>query len=137
VECGKSIVGAEKMNKKRFILAHQEARRNCAQFAMTGPDGWQAVFQPPTRTLDQNALMWPLLTALSKQIVWHGAKLSADDWKDMLTASLRKQRAAPGIDGGFVVFGERTRVYSKAKFSEMIELILAFGAQHGVEFNHE
>lgn len=120
--------------KKRFVLAHAEARRNCAQFAMTGPEGWVCIYQPPTRSLEQNALMWPLLTALSKQIVWHGAKLSPDDWKDMLTASLRKQRAAPGIDGGFVVFGERTKTYSKAKFSELVELIYCFGAQHGVRF---
>jgi hypothetical protein len=61
-------------------------------------------------------------------------KLSADDWKDLLTASLRKQRSAPGLDGGFVVFGERTRTYSKAEFSELIELIYAFGAQQGVVF---
>jgi hypothetical protein len=79
-------------------------------------------------------LLWPLLQKLADQVVWHGVKLSKEDWKDMLTASLRKQRAVPGIDGGFVVFGERTKTYTKAQFSELIELLYAFGAQHGVQF---
>lgn len=122
------------MDKRLFILVDQRARRRAAEYCMTAPSGQAVRFSPPTRSLEQNALMWPLLGALSKQVIWHGEKLSDEDWKDLLTASLRKQRAAPGIDGGFVVFGERTKTYSKADFSELIELIYAFGAQHGVDF---
>lgn len=126
------------MNKRTFILAHDQARENAARFVMReAPAGYCVTVSEPTRSLEQNALMWPLLEKLAAHIVWHGTKLSSEDWKDMLTASLRKQRAAPGIDGGFVVFGERTRVYSKAQFSELIELIFAFGAQHGVTFEKE
>lgn len=125
-------------NKRTFVLAHDQARQNAARFVLNdAPAGYCVTVSEPTRSLEQNALMWPLLEKLAAHIVWHGAKLSADDWKDMLTASLRKQRAAPGIAGGFVVFGERTRVYSKAQFSELIELIYAFGAQHGVTFEKE
>ena len=123
------------MDKRTFILAHDQARENAARFVMReAPAGYCVTVSEPTRSLEQNALMWPLLEKLADNVVWHDAKLSREDWKDMLTASLRKQRAAPGIDGGFVVFGERTRVYSKAQFSELIELIYAFGAQHGVTF---
>lgn len=120
--------------RRTFVLAHDQARNNAARCVMDAPPGYCVTISEPTRSLEQNALMWPLLEKLAANVVWHGSKLSAEDWKDMLTASLRKQRAAPGIDGGFVVFGERTRVYSKAQFSELIELIYAFGAQHGVTF---
>lgn len=122
------------MSKRTFILVHDEARRNAAQCVQNAPQGYSVTIAEPTRSLEQNALMWPLLGCLSKQVDWHGAKLSDEDWKDMLTASLRKQRVSPGIDGGFVVFGERTKTYSKAQFSELIELIYAFGTQHGVDF---
>jgi hypothetical protein len=122
------------MNKRTFVLAHDQARKNAAQFVMQAPEGYYVTVSEPTRTLEQNALMWPLLTCLSKQILWYGVRMSDEDWKDMLTASLRKQRSAPGIDGGFVVFGERTKTYSKAQFSELIELIYCFGAQHGADF---
>lgn len=122
------------MSKRTFILAHDEARRNAVQFVQNAPQGYCVTVSEPTRTLEQNALMWPLLDRISKQVVWYGTKLSSEDWKDVLTASLRGQRSAPGIDGGFVIFGERTKTYTKAQFSELIELILAFGAQHGVDF---
>lgn len=120
--------------KRTFILAHAQARQNAINCIAMAPTGHCVTVAEPTRTLEQNALMWPLLQKLADQVVWYGVKLSADDWKDLLTASLRKQRSAPGLDGGFVVFGERTRTYSKAEFSELIELIYAFGAQHGVVF---
>lgn len=120
--------------KRTFILAHHQARQNAIAYIAQAPAGHCVTVAEPTRTLEQNALMWPLLQKLADQVVWYGVKLSADDWKDLLTASLRKQRSAPGLDGGFVVFGERTRTYSKAEFSELIELIYAFGAQRGVEF---
>jgi len=123
------------MADKLVLRITSTNRRHVAEQVANLPDGWMIKAGPPTRSLEQNSLMWPLLQKLSKQVVWHGEKLSDEDWKDMLTASLRKQRVAPGIDGGFVVFGERTKTYSKAEFSELIELIYAFGAQHGVNFD--
>lgn len=120
--------------KRTFILAHDAARQNAIRYIAEAPAGYCVTVGEPTRSLEQNSLMWPLLQKLADQVVWYGVKLSADDWKDLLTASLRKQRSAPGLDGGFVVFGERTRTYSKAEFSELLELIYAFGAQQGVQF---
>ena len=56
----------------------------------------------------------------------------------MLSASLKKQKAVPGIDGGFVVIGARTSQMTKREMSDMCELICAFGADQGVEWSdHE
>lgn len=93
--------------------------------------------KPVTRSLEQNSKMWACLTDISKQVNWYGHKLSPDDWKHVLSASLRKQRAVPGIDGGFVVVGLSTSQMTIAEMSEMIELAHAFGADHGVKFNDE
>lgn len=120
--------------KRTFRLVTSQARDNALRAIAEAPAGYCVTVGEPTRSLEQNALLWPLLQKLADQVVWHGVKLSKEDWKDMLTASLRKQRAVPGIDGGFVVFGERTKTYTKAQFSELIELLYAFGAQHGVQF---
>ena len=87
-----------------------------------------------TRTLPQNSRMWAMLSDISAQVEWHGLKLSKEDWKDMASASLKRQRAVPGMDGGFVVLGQRTSEMSKADMSELMELMEAFGAQHGVKF---
>jgi len=93
--------------------------------------------KPETRSLEQNAKMWAVLTDISKQVDWYGQKLSPDDWKHVLSASLRKQRAVPGIDGGFVVVGLSTSNMTIAEMSEMIELAHAFGANHNVVFKDE
>lgn len=89
----------------------------------------------PRRTIDQNALLWALLTDISRQVDWYGQKLTPENWKDVLTSALRKQKVVPGIDGGFVVCGTSTRKMDKSQFSELIELIYAFGAEHDVVFS--
>jgi hypothetical protein len=43
----------------------------------------------------------------------------------------------PGVDGGFVVLGQSTSKMTKGEMVELIELILAFGAQQGVKFGDE
>ena len=125
------------MSKRLFILAHEAARANALDCIRMAPNGYAVTVSEPTRNLQQNSKLWAALGDIANQVVWHGAKLSKEDWKDLITASLRKQRSAPGVDGGFVVFGERTKTYTKSEFSELIECIYAFGAQHGVTFGGE
>ena len=86
----------------------------------------------PKRSLDQNSKLWAMLDDVAKQVEWYGQKLGREDWKQMFTASLKKQKAVPGIDGGFVVLGVPTSSMSKKLMSELIELIYAFGAERNV-----
>lgn len=81
-----------------------------------------------------NRRMWAMLRDISAQVVWHGQKLSSDDWKNVFSASVEKQSSVPGLDGGFVVMGVSTRNKSKAWFSDMFSVMEAFGAEHGVKF---
>ena len=90
---------------------------------------------PETRSSKQNRRMWAMLGEIAAQVDWYGQKLSADDWKHVLSASLRKQRAVPGIDGGFVVLGLSTSKMSKGEMVELQELIEAFGVEHSVKFS--
>jgi len=98
------------------------------------PDGFRVEIAEPKRTDAQNRLLWPLLTALSLQVKWHGLTLSPEDWKDVMTAGLRREaRMVPNIDGnGFVALGMRTSTMTKAEFSDLIELIRAFAAREGI-----
>lgn len=116
------------------VLNNDLSRMYAARATQEAPDGYVMTIKPPTRSGEQNALMWPLLQELSRKVDWHGYKLTDEEWKDVLTASLKKQKVVPGIDGSFVVCGQSTSNMSKKDFSELIELIYAFGAQQGVEF---
>jgi len=88
--------------------------------------------RPPTRNNLQNSLLWPWLTAISKGVDWYGQHLTNEEWKDVLTASLKRERVVPGINGGFVVLGQHTSEMSKKDFSELLELTIAFATQHGI-----
>lgn len=82
----------------------------------------------------QNRRMWAMLRDVAKQVEWYGQKLSDEDWKHIFSAAVEKQRAVPGLDGGFVVLGISTRKQSKKWFNDMFLVIEAFGAEHQVRF---
>ena len=120
------------MSQQTYRLVHSEARRRAAQAVQDAQDGMIVTIAEPTRNLEQNALMWALLAEVSAQVNWHGNRLTPDEWKDVFSAAIHKQKVVPGIDGGFVVCGQRTSKMTKQEFSELIELIQAFAAQQDV-----
>jgi len=95
----------------------------------------EVVLQRPARSLSQNRKMWPMLTDVSKQVNWYGEKLDNEDWKDVCMSSLNKQRAVPGIDGGFVGLSKRTSKLDKEGFAQLIEVIYAFGSEQNVAWS--
>ena len=66
-------------------------------------------------------------------------KASRADWKDLLTASFRKEaRVVPNLEGnGFVALGMRTSNMSVPEFSDYLEFIHAFAAREGVDLSRE
>lgn len=93
-----------------------------------------------TRSLAQNRIMWSIMADLARQVEWpvdgRTQKLSPDDWKEIITAGVRKgQRVAAGIEGGFVMLGARTSSMTKKELADVIECAYAFGAQRGVKWS--
>lgn len=111
--------------------ARQAAMRQISQ----APEGYVCIVKEATRSLEQNARLWAMLTDVSNQVDWYGQTLTPEEWKDVLTAAMKKQKVVPGIDGGFVVVGARTSKMGVREMGELMELIEAFGAQHGVRFS--
>lgn len=123
------------MSKQTFILAHPTARQRAIEAIKAAPEGYQVVVSEPRRNLAQNARMWACLGEIAEQVDWYGQKLTADEWKDVLSAALRKQKVVPGIDqGAFVVIGQRTSQMTKSEMMDLIALAEAFGAERGVKF---
>lgn len=126
--------------KRTFILSHATARANAVKAVQEAPEGYAVQVKPPTRNLDQNAAQWPVLDAFSEHLEWpvNGVmqKLSSEEWKDVLTATFRKEttpRLAAGLDGGVVMLGMRTSKMTKAEFSDWLEFLHAVAAIKGVE----
>ena len=123
------------MSREVVQIKGTDDRQKIVRWAQGVPVGTTVEFRAPRRSNDQNNLMWSLLSQISKQVDWYGQKLSSEDWKDVLTASLRRTRVVPGIDAGtFVPLGMRTSQMTKDELNQLIELIYAFGAERGVKF---
>lgn len=122
------------MSRALLTLRTIADRDRACRWVRQAPIGSRVEFKSPRRTLPQNDRMWAMLTEIARQVDWYGQKLTADDWKDVFTASLRRAHVVPGLDGGFVPLGMRTSDMSKQEMGELITLIEAFGAEHGVIF---
>lgn len=120
------------MGKAVVIIRDERDRIQAALWASKAPQGTRISFARSKRTIPQNDRMWAMLTELSEQVEWMGQRLTTDDWKDMFTAALRKERVVPGINGGFVVLGQRTSDMTKEELGDLMELISAFAAERGV-----
>jgi len=121
--------------KQQFILQPEPhpSRRRAMQAVADAPVGFAVTVAEPTRNLEQNALLWAMLSEVSAQVVWHGRKLDAEDWKHIFTASLKRMDVVPNLEGtGFVALGLSTSKMSKREFSDLLELINAFCAERGV-----
>jgi len=123
-------------SKKHFIFAHMQARQLAVKACMEAPDGWHCRITPPTRSLESNAKMWAMLSEVSRDVTWHGRKLDAESWKHVFSSSLKKMDVVPNLEGtGFVALGLSTSSMTIKEMIDMIELITAFGVEHGVRFN--
>ena len=121
-----------------MIIRSDADRKLIATWAKNVDAGTTVEFKKARRSLDQNALLWASLGEVSRQVEWYGQHLTAEDWKDVFTASLRRARVVPGIDtGSFVPLGMRTSDMTKAEMADLITLIHAFGAERGVVFHDQ
>lgn len=112
-------------------------RREIIDAVAAAPIGSRVTLRGPRRTLEQNALMWVLLTAFSDQIEHFGRKYDPEVWKCIFLKALGKELTfVPSLDGQEVVaIGYRSSELSKEEMSDMIELMLAEGARRAIEFD--
>lgn len=124
--------------KQLFILAHDTARRGAVAAVSNAPEGHVVTIAEPTRSLNANAAMWPILQALSDQLTWpvngQMVKMSPEEWKDVTTAGFQNEtaRLAMGLTGGVVMLGLRTSKMGKRRFSEYLDFLHAVAAERGV-----
>lgn len=118
--------------KQIFQLTYH--RKKAIEALEAAGDDWIVTIEPPKRSIQQNARLWAMLTEISNQVIWYGNKLTAEEWKHIFTASLKKQKVVPGLDGEFVVLGQSTSKMSVLEMHDLQTLMEAFGAEKGVDF---
>jgi hypothetical protein len=127
------------MSRALLILSTPADRMRATTLVHRAPTGTRVEFKAAKRSLDQNSRFWAMLTDVATQLVWHGQKMRPDDWRLVFLDALKRElRVVPNIDGnGFVNLGRSSSDLTKAEMTDLIELIFAFGANHGVVFHEQ
>jgi hypothetical protein len=125
------------MGRALIVLSSEAMRTKAHDYIAKARPGSRITFQGPKRTLPQNDRMWAMLTDVATQVEHAGQRYSTEDWKILFIHALgRETRFIPALDGrGFVPIGQSSSDLSIEEMSELIELIFAWGAEHGVEFH--
>lgn len=124
------------MARALITLRQQADRDRAVRWIASAPFGTRLEFKQTKRSIPQNDFMWSMLTDIARELPWHGMKLTPDDWKLIFLDALKRElRVVPNLDGtGFVNLGRRSSDLSKDEMGDLIELIRAFGANHGITF---
>jgi hypothetical protein len=128
------------MKRLIFRLVHDEAKKNAkAAIDAAGADGSVkvCVIQDETRTLEQNAYMWPILRCFSKQVELpvDGSLVTLEEeaWKDVMTAVFKgEQLRMVKYDGHVVLVGTSTSQMGKAQFADFLTFLLAESVERNV-----
>ncbi len=127
------------MTRALIVVRSDADRERAARWAQKSPPGCRIEFKQTKRSVPQNARMWAMLSDVAGQLTWHGVKLAPDDWKLMFMDALKRElRVVPNLDGtGFVNLGRSSSDLTKSEMGDLMELVAAFGAQHGVTFHDD
>lgn len=127
------------MGRAVVILYGKGSRAKAAEWAATFPPGTVVEFKADKRTHPQNARLHAMITRLADQLLYHGQKLDLADWKLVfMDAMNREVRAVPSLDGrGFVNLGRHTHKLTKAECSDLMEIVSAYAAEHGVDLAYD
>ncbi len=122
-------------DRANFSVTTEAQRSTCLQHVSKRELGFWVTAYDKLRTVPQNDRLHPLIRPIANNLVWHGQKLSVDDWKLVFMDALnREMRVVPNIDGtGFVQLGRKTSRLSVGEMSDLMALIEAFAAQRGIE----
>ncbi|TFW15915.1 recombination protein NinB [Duganella callida] len=136
------------MTRRTFFLAHEQARRNVADFAQKAPDGWMVVFSEPRKKRAQEEKYHAMIAEIASQVEHIGRKWDADDMKRLLVDEFADEmrlagtplhhdgRVTVSFDGRRTVqLGIQTAEFYVKEAAQFIEFLYAFGAARDVVFS--
>ena len=96
-----------------------------------------------SRSPAENRLLHALLQQISREVEWAGKRRNVETWKRLLVAAWCRARGEhvellPALDGhGVDVVFRRTSQLTRAECAELIEYVMAWCAEHGVDVGDE
>lgn len=122
-------------DKITIKLVGGEQRLRAQKLIARAPNNYVVTISEPSRTLDQNALMWAALTDIARAKP-DGRDMTPEQWKcAFMDAAGFRPEFVPALEGnGFICLGYKSSRLTKAQFSDLIECMMEFGARKGVRW---
>ena len=119
------------------ILRGKPQRDLARQMIEAAPQDAVVRIAPQSRTLDQNALLWCLLSDVARSKPM-GRRHTAEVWKELFChACGHAVQFEIGLNDQPFPTGFRTSKMSKAQMADLITFILAWGDEQGVRWSDE
>lgn len=124
------------MTGQTVRLVGDTQRANAHRLIDRAPAGAVVNIREATRSGEQNARMWAMLSDIARAKP-QGRVLTTEAWKCLfMNAAGFRCTFEPSLDGqGVVPLGFKSSRLNKAEFSDLIEVMFAFGAEHGVQWS--
>lgn len=122
------------MRGQTVILRTKADRSRAQALVFAAPERAVVNIREESRSSEQNAKLWAMLSEISRAKP-EGRNLPPDVWKCIFMHACGHQcQFQPSLDGnGVVPLGFKSSRLTKAEFSDLIECIQAFAAQHEIE----
>lgn len=118
----------------RLVGPMQRARAH--ELIDRAPDRAIVNIRPETRSSEQNAKMWAMLSDVARAKP-DGRDLTTEQWKAIfMDACGHKPTFVPSLEtDSFVCLGYRSSRLAKAEFVDLIECIYEYGARKGIAWS--
>lgn len=125
------------MAGQTVILRGQSQREFAKLLIDRAPVGAVLNVRAATRSSDQNAKLWAMLSDISRAKP-QGRCHTPEVWKCLfMQACGHAVQFEMGLDGRPFPMGFRSSHLSKSQMSDLIEFASAYGAEHGVQWSDE
>jgi hypothetical protein len=115
-----------------LVIDSHYRRQQAHKLVEAAPIGAVLTIKPASRTSDQNAKLWTLLSDISRAMPG-GRKHTPEVWKELFChACGHAVQFEMGLNGQPFPVGFRTSRMSKAEMSDLIEFIHAWAAEQGI-----
>lgn len=120
------------------VILHSQSQRSFAKAMIDrAPMGAVMTVKEATRTTDQNALLWSVLSDISRAKP-EGRRHTPEVWKCLfMSACGHAVQFEMGLDGKPFPVGFRSSRLTKSQFSDLIEFIYSWCAEKGVSLDRE
>lgn len=127
--------------RRRFEVRDKQGAQFIGSLVAALEPGWTVTIAPAGRSLSQNDAFHGYCDAIAKALPeWNGMSMTADDWKQLLILSHAMATDGSGVrlvkdleGSGLVQLRESSARMSKARATSLIEYVVVFAVQRGIQ----